>query len=154
MKIPKIISGGQTGADRGTLDWAISHDLPHGRWCPKGRRAEDGIIPAIYKLEETPSEDYEQRTEWNVRDSDVTVIFTQSMKLEGGSKQTAEFARIYRKPCLHLPPSEDEVEQLKRFLEAHQPGVLNVAGERASSVPGLADRVKQVLEKVFFETSN
>jgi hypothetical protein len=81
---PKIVSGGQTGADRAALDWAIFHDLPHGGWCPKGRKAEDGVIPDQYQLTETSSASYPQRTQWNVRDSDGTVIFTMTSKLFGG----------------------------------------------------------------------
>jgi hypothetical protein len=73
-------------------DWATFHDIPHGGWCPKGRKAEDGVIPPQYQLTETPSASYLQRTEWNVRDSDGTVIFTIAAKLAGGLKRTAEFA--------------------------------------------------------------
>jgi hypothetical protein len=73
QNIPKIVSGGQTGADRAALDWALSHQLPCGGWCPKGRKAEDGPIEAKYPLKESPSASYLQRTEWNVRDSDATV---------------------------------------------------------------------------------
>src|SRR5512139_1952957 len=68
--VEKIVSGGQTGADRAGLDFAIEHGIPHFGWCPKGRKAEDGSIDWRYDLKETPSSDYPQRTEWNVRDSD------------------------------------------------------------------------------------
>ena len=74
--IEKIISGGQTGADCAALDFAIEHGIPHGGWCPGGRLAEDGPIDARYQLKETPSANYTQRTEWNVRDSDGTVVFS------------------------------------------------------------------------------
>lgn len=74
--VERIISGGQTGADRAGLDVAIRHGIPHGGWCPKGRRAETGRVPAKYRLKETPRPTYIQRTEWNVRDSDGTAIFT------------------------------------------------------------------------------
>ena len=100
--VEKIISGGQTGADRAALDFAIEHGLPHGGWCPKGRRAEDATIPSQYQLKETPSKNYSHRTEWNVRDSDGTVIFTIKATLTGGSRKTAEFAENHCKPCLHL----------------------------------------------------
>jgi hypothetical protein len=83
--IKKIISGGQTGADRAALDFAIYHDIRHGGWCPKGRLAEDGMIERRYELQETSSKSYPQRTEKNVRDSDGTAIFAQ--KLTGGSKK-------------------------------------------------------------------
>lgn len=58
MPPAKIVSGGQTGADRAALDWAIFHDIPHGGWCPKGRKPEDGILSAQYQLTETPSATY------------------------------------------------------------------------------------------------
>jgi len=74
--ITKLISGGQTGADRGGLDAAIHCDLPHGGWCPKGRKAEDGVIPAEYHLTEMLTDKYLPRTQANVIDSDATVIFT------------------------------------------------------------------------------
>ena len=53
----KIVSGGQTGADRAALDFAIGHGIPHGGWCPKGRKAEDGPIDPRYELTETPCTD-------------------------------------------------------------------------------------------------
>jgi len=87
--IIKIVSGGQTGADRAALDFAIEHGIPHGGWCPKGRQAEDGPIDGRYQLKETPTSDYAQRTEWNVRDSDATVLFSLAPELTGGSKKTA-----------------------------------------------------------------
>ncbi len=91
--ISRIVSGGQTGADRGGLDAAIELGIPHGGWCPKGRKSEDGTIPLIYQLVETSSSDYKVRTEKNVADSDATVIFTYG-KPTGGSKPTANFAKI------------------------------------------------------------
>jgi hypothetical protein len=75
-EIIKIVSGGQTEADRAALDWALSRRIPCGGWCPKGRKAEDGIIDSKYPLKESSSSSYLQRTEWNVRDSDATVIFS------------------------------------------------------------------------------
>ena len=67
--ITQLLSGAQTGADRAALDCAIFRHIPHGGWCPKGRKAEDGKIPPQYQLTKTPSASYLQRTEWNVRDS-------------------------------------------------------------------------------------
>ena len=92
MDFPRIVSGGQTGADRAALDWAISNDIPHGGWCPAGRLAEDGAIDSRYNLQETPKADYLQRTEWNVRDSDATVIFSIKPDLMGGSLATQKLA--------------------------------------------------------------
>jgi hypothetical protein len=67
--------------------------IPQGGWRPKGRKAEDGPIVGQYQLVETHSASYLQGTEWNVRDSDATFIFTISSQLYGGSKRTADFAR-------------------------------------------------------------
>jgi hypothetical protein len=85
--IQKIVSGGQTGADRAALDYAIAIGIPHGGWCPKGRKAEDGPIDRRYALAETPRADCLQRTEWNVRDTDGTVIFTVGAKAPGRGDQ-------------------------------------------------------------------
>jgi hypothetical protein len=71
-------------------------------WCPKGRKAEDGPIDRKYPLKETPSAAYVQRTEWNVRDSDATVLFSIEPTLTGGTKKTMDFARKHKKPRLHL----------------------------------------------------
>jgi hypothetical protein len=66
----KIVSGGQTGVDRGTLDAALAADFPCGGWCPGDRAAEDGTIPERYPLVPLPNGDYRQRTRINVVDSD------------------------------------------------------------------------------------
>ena len=150
--IPKIVSGGQTGADRAGLDWAIWHEIAHGGWCPKGRRAEDGVIPAVYRLNPTPTVHYRQRTEWNVRDSDATVIFTIRPRLTGGSLLTKRFAELHNKPVLHLYPSQSyqRVEALLEFTARNCVSVLNIAGARASEDRGIYDFVKATLEDAFF----
>ena len=136
MKPIKIVSGGQTGADRAALDWALTHKVECGGWCPKGRKAEDGPIDPKYPLKETPSVAYFQRTEWNVRDSDATVLFSVDPKLTGGSLKTMEFARAHNKPCLHLClRDETAAEKLKAFAAEHRVTILNVAGPRASKEP-------------------
>ena len=132
----RIVSGGQSGADMAALDWAIAHAVDHGGWCPKGRRSEDGAIAAHYLLSETPLSNYLQRTEWNVRDSDATVIFTLTDVLDGGSKRTAQFADKLHRPCLHFRPSVHP-KFLAQFLARHKVTTLNVAGKRESSAPGV-----------------
>lgn len=74
--IAEIRSGGQTGVDRAALNVAIRLGIPCGGWCPQGRLAEDGRIPLCYPLRETPTAEYAERTMWNVRDSDGTLILT------------------------------------------------------------------------------
>jgi hypothetical protein len=121
IRRPKIVSGGQTGADRAALDWALAHGVPCGGWCPKGRKAEDGPIDPKYPLKETPSSSYLQRTEWNVRDSDATVLFSTESDLTGGSKRTMEFARKHKKPRLHLCAEDSAAaDKLKAFTEEYR----------------------------------
>jgi len=143
-----IVSGGQTGADRGALDAAIELGLAHGGWCPAGRLAEDGGIPAHYPLRETGSSRYEERTEKNVVDSDATLLVTRGPPT-GGSALTAGLARKHRRPLLHLdlattPPAAAAAE-LRAWLASHRIAILNVAGPRASHCPGIADDVRNLL---------
>jgi len=148
-RIKKLASGGQTGADQAALDFAIEHGIPHGGWCPLGRLAEDGVISARYQLTETPSSDSAQRTEWNVRDSDATVIFSVGRVLTGGSKFTEDCAARHRRPCLHLSQALDGATasaKLRHFLQHHNVGCLNVAGPRASAEPDVARFVGESLE--------
>jgi len=81
--IQKIISGGQTGADRAALDFAIKRGIPHGGWIPKGRKTEDGTLPEKYHLLEMPTGSYSKRTEKNILDSDGTLIVSHGL-LTGG----------------------------------------------------------------------
>ena len=155
LLLRKIVSGGQAGADRAALDWALENGFPHGGWCPRGRVAEDGPRPARYLLRETPSAKYPERTGWKVRDSDATVVFTMSvLGLTGGTLLTAEFADRSGKPVLHLWPSNARdgrhhsgpAEALQRFLRTHAVATLNVAGPRASQQPEVYRFVHEVLD--------
>jgi hypothetical protein len=147
----RIVSGGQTGADRAGLDWAIKNGIAHGGWCPKGRRAEDGPIYAKYQLQETPNTNYLQRTEWNVRDSDGTVVFSVGKRLSGNSFETLEFAIKHRKPYLHLSAvfKDTAAQKLKKWMLQNNIRVLNVAGPRASKEPEVGEFVYQVLAATF-----
>jgi len=136
----KIVSGGQTGADRAALDWAIGRGLEHGGWCPRGRRAEDGAVPLQYRLTETPTERWEQRTEWNVRDSDATLIITVSETLTGGSLRTLELARTLGKPYLHLSRRLDgdlAGPKLRRFVADRLPADCTAEVQVFSTTPGI-----------------
>ena len=144
----KIVSGGQTGADRAALDWAIDHDILHGGWCPTGRMAEDGQIPMRYQLTEVPDGGgYRQRTRANVRDSDATIIVSMASVLTGGSLATSRFANLMQKPCLHLHPDENWKESLANWLHGNAIHCLNVAGPRASSEPDVAAFTLAVLNE-------
>jgi hypothetical protein len=155
MRAPlKIIAGGQTGVDRAALEWALANGLPHGGWCPRGRKAEDGRIPSRFRLKETRSFTYAVRTRWNVRDSDGLVIFSRRRRLMGGTRLAAEAARKLGKPWLHLTGLRDAVAAARRlaaFIQKHRIIVLNVAGPRASEEAGVGEFVRVVLARVLKE---
>ena len=147
----KIISGGQTGADRAALDVALEHGLAIGGWVPKGRLAEDGAIPARYAgLRETDSADPAIRTALNVRDSDATLIVSHG-PLSGGSLLTLEEARRLGRPALHLDLSarslDDAAADVRAWLQHVDPATLNVAGPRASEDVTIADAVRTLLSR-------
>lgn len=149
--IKKIISGGQTGADRAALDAAIKYNFPHSGWIPKGRKTEDGRLPDEYKLKETSTGSYKERTEQNVIDSDGTVIISHG-KLTGGSKLTQQFAEKHLKPCLCIDLYESPAFIASSFIHSwiiqHKIKTLNVAGPRASKDPDIYQNVKYVIEGV------
>ena len=134
--------------DRAALEWALENGIPHGGWCPRGRKAEDGVIPPQFQLRETGSDNYSIRTRRNVRDSGGTVIFSESTDLTGGTKETAEFAKEIGKPLLKLLSSagiQETAAQLNSFIKEHGIVVLNVAGPRASEEPEVSQFVNAVL---------
>jgi hypothetical protein len=151
-KVRKIISGGQTGADRGGLDAAIELGIPHGGWCPRGRRAEDGAIPARYLLRETNRPGYPERTERNVLAADGTVVFTFG-KPEGGSALTWKLARRHGKPRLHLDlrrrTPQEAARRLRAWIEKERLSVLNVAGSRESGARGMRELVWKIVTEAF-----
>ena len=149
VNITKIISGGQAGVDRAALDVAIELGIPCGGWCPKGRLAEDGVIDARYPLKETPLEDYTQRTEWNVRDADGTLILSWE-KPTGGTAFTIACARKLKKPCLVLDlHKETDKKKFQTWLRKHNVHILNIAGPRESHAFGkIAMRAQEMLHSL------
>lgn len=167
-RVLKVVSGGQTGVDRAALDAALECKIEVGGWCPKGHIAEDGVIDERYPLKEAESEDYETRTELNVRDSDGTLILNRG-ELSGGTALTVECTKKHKKPCLiiDLPAHhvgcgisdkcEDIGEDVVFFGNAlvadgwvmlNNINVLNVAGPRESKSPGIYELAKKFLEEV------
>jgi hypothetical protein len=143
--IERIVSGGQTGVDRAALDAALVLGLACGGWCPRGRRAEDGPIDPRYPLQETPSTDYAQRTEWNVRDSDGTLVLTRG-RPSGGTALTISLARRHRRPILVLDLAQDpDPDEVRRWAEVEGIGVLNVAGPRESLQPRIRGEARGFL---------
>lgn len=133
--------------DRAALDAALAHGVTVGGWCPQGRRAEDGSIPERYPLDETPTQAYEQRTAWNVRDSDGTLIITDG-GLAGGTALTLEEAQRQGRAVLHVRTTDPvPVEMVRAWGEEHDVRVLNVAGPRASEVEGIYDDARTILDQ-------
>jgi hypothetical protein len=151
--IKKIISGGQTGADRAALDVAIYFKIPHGGWIPKGRKTEDGPLSEKYQLQEMSTGSYPKRTEQNVIDSDGTVILSHG-PLKGGSKLTQKLAHQHNKPCLHIDlneiPDFNAVFLVRKWMYKNDVEVLNVAGSRASKDPEIYKRVFDIIKGVFW----
>jgi hypothetical protein len=147
--ISRIVSGGQTGVDRGALDFAIARGIAHGGFCPKGRRSESGRIPAAYALIECSSSGYRMRTALNVQHSDGTLILTVG-RPEGGTRKTICFCIEHRKPKLvvdlrhRLKPQE-----FAAWVRQHDIRILNIAGPRESKHPGLGRQTIKVLSRLF-----
>ena len=149
--IQKIVSGGQTGADRAALDFAIRHNITHSGWVPKGRKAEDGTLPYKYHLQEMPTGEYSERTEKNILDSDGTLIISHGI-LTGGSALTKELAKLYRKPWIHIDleatPYPKASSMIREWIRHNGIKVMNVAGAMASKDPKIYQAVTELLEAV------
>jgi hypothetical protein len=136
-RVRRVVSGGQTGVDRSALDAAIEQGIDHGGWCPRGRLAEDGTIPALYRLVETESTEYPVRTERNVVDSDGTLILFRE-RLVGGTELTRRLAAKHGRPCYLADLARTtDLRRVRSWLADHDIRVLNVAGPRESSSPGI-----------------
>lgn len=146
MSLEKIISGGQTGADRAALDAALASGTPVGGWCPRGRRAEDGPILPQYPLCETPSPVYAQRTAWNVQEGDATLILTLGPPTGGTALTIAEAKRLGRPLRLVRLDEAPDPEATRAWLDAHGIRMLNVAGPRASEQPGIYAAARTFME--------
>jgi hypothetical protein len=147
-KVTRIISGGQTGVDRAALDVAIRLGIACGGWVPRGRRAEDGPIPSRYPVREMESRAYASRTRRNVCDGDATLILTRG-RPTGGTALTvacaAGLGRLHRIVDLEGAPLPADT---RAWLCENAVGVLNVAGPRESTSPGIYDEAAAFLQAV------
>ena len=151
-----IVSGGQTGVDRGALDAALAAGAPCGGWCPEGRAAEDGMIPFRYPLTILPGAGALERTRQNVIDSDATLVLNHG-PLQGGSLRTVEFCSDHDKPVLVIQCARQGLDAClqasRAFVTDHGVLVLNVAGPRASHWPGGQAFARTVVGALLEETT-
>jgi len=154
----KIISGGQTGVDRAALDVAIERGMTWGGWCPKGGWAEDfpdppGLLAKYRKLRETPLSHPLQRTEWNVRDSDATLIITdgEDMSVSIGTRRAHQWASQHGKPLLVVDANGPQAAlRATQWLQAQKERfgphmTLGIGGPRESESPGIYTRAKVLI---------
>ncbi|NDV21555.1 putative molybdenum carrier protein [Desulfovibrio sp. JC022] len=140
-----FVSGGQTGVDRGALDAAIERNLAHRGWCPKGRKAEDGPIPAKYNMQEMVDWQYWKRTEKNVLDSDGTLVLPGHTESKG-TALTIRLARKHGKPIAVISlDRRDAAQTIRAWITAHNIKVMNVAGPRESGAPGINQKTRELL---------
>lgn len=149
--LTRIITGGQTGVDRGAMEAALGAGFTCGGHCPEGRLAEDGTIPERYPVRELPGGGYAARSEANVASADGVVVFAPGTPT-GGTALTIEFARRHEKPVRVIDSAvvepEEAVERVLSFIDEHGIGVLDVAGPRASGWPGGEAYSRAVMEEV------
>ena len=165
-KLTKIISGGQTGVDQAALRAGKDCGLEIGGWCPPGRACESGVIPAEFPLQETPSDrspdapdvPRSQRTEWNVRDSDGTLVIILNdgnrsgcpTISDAGTMWTVECVGRYKRPLLVCDLENGTAsENIQRWLRTNPISTLNVSGPSESTSPGIGEKAYALLIQVF-----
>jgi hypothetical protein len=150
-----VISGGQTGVDRGALDAALDVGAPCGGWCPAGRMAEDGVIPARYPVTELAGAGYVERTRKNVEDSDGTLIIKFGAA-SGGTARTVEFCQELGRAHLVVDADalslEEAVRRAVHFVRAERIRRLNVAGPRAAGEPRAQEYAYELVRQVCEQT--
>jgi hypothetical protein len=155
LRLERIVSGGQTGADQAALDVAIELGISHGGWIPKGRKTEAGPLPLKYRLKEMPTDSYQKRTEQNVIDSDGTLIISHG-DLTEGSEYTRRMAAKHGKPWLHIDADkqslEAAVQMIRTWISGNDIEVMNVAGPPASKDPRIYTLTKTILKAVLLST--
>ncbi len=139
--IARIISGGQTGVDRGALDAAIAGDVVHGGWVPAGGLAEDkpyapGVLIDYPGLKPTMSDDPAIRTRLNVRDAHVTLVIGDPAVSPGSARAIATAQELHR-PCLVTPATAQDA--FAWLTEIGRELIVNVVGPRESEWPGARD---------------
>ena len=157
MPLKRIVSGGQTGVDRGALDAALAAGFSCGGWCPAGRAAEDGTIDARYPVVELANAGYRERTIQNVADSDATLI-VYFADLHGGTELTLLACVRRGKPYKLVDAAEIAAERTAAiavaFVQRHDASTLNVAGPRESHAPGAHAYAFEAVSRLIASTAS
>lgn len=150
-RMPKrIISGCRTTVERSALDWAIENHIPHGGWCPKGRRSEEGRIPKKYILKEMKSSDYHPQSLRNVLDSDGTAMITSTRILSSDHLLTKRLAANHGKPWIHIIMGAPGAgERLRAFVNEHSVTILHIAGVQEPQVANIEETVGAVFSELY-----
>ncbi|MFO7842437.1 MAG: putative molybdenum carrier protein [Bacteroidales bacterium] len=151
IHLVKIVSGGQTGVDRGALDFALDYGYPSGGYCPKNRKSENGKIPEKYPLIELESKEYIDRTKKNVITTDGTLIIKDNHSLGKGTMNTIGYCKKYKRPCFiaNTIMQHENRSSFLLWLKTNKIQVLNVAGNRESKSPGIANKTYTLLNYFF-----
>ena len=152
LRVQRIVSGGQTGVDRAALEVARRAGIAIGGWCPAGGWAEDlteppGLLEVFPELHATPSADPRERTRWNVRDSDATLVLVRQGVTSPGTALTLEIIEELGRP--HLVADVTDADKVLRWVAGlGEDAVLNVAGPRESQAPGIQAQAAALLAAV------
>ena len=157
--ITRVISGGQTGVDQAALRVAAAFGIAIGGWCPPGRISDAGVIPASFALTPTtddrsthaPDIPRSQRTEWNVRDSDGTLVLCLGLlaDADAGTRFTAACAARYGKPLFVADPADlSDTKRVREWIGVHSIETLNVAGPSEQTLPGIGDLTQAFMPHV------
>ena len=156
MKIFKIISGGQTGADKGGLIAAKKANIKTGGIAPKGFMTEAGKDPSLkseYGLRENYSDDLKERTLSNLRGAHCTIVFA-TKPGSRGTKFTIDSLKREKRMHLVLNPFEnDATEKVRDFIDLvyeryKNPLIVNIAGNRESRSKGIEEKVVEVFNSI------
>lgn len=145
LRIKKLISGGQTGADYAGLLAAEYLGIKTGGMMPKGFMTLDGLKPTLAKrfgMTQHSSPEYPPRTLCNVMDSDGTIRFAQDFG-SAGEKLTLKCCNQAKKPFYDVIAFDEKADLIRfhRWLRDNKIQVLNVAGNSETTAPGIGSYV-------------
>lgn len=150
-----ILSGFQTGVDRGAADAAIACGLSCYGYVPRGRLSESGPVPDKYDCIEMDSADYPARTRRNVQEAHATLIIVPTFDFSSrGTALTKETAFKLGKPFRIFTPEYGQqivgwLEATQMCFDGHAALKINISGSRESKSPGIQETTRKIMEDVF-----